>query len=100
MGHYKINSSALPLEWIADILLFSGKILLANNHTKKHKRNPISLSVSETKGLDFDLSTWHVDTSVIELSYPTLFQASSGLIHLCFTYNRKMIKHMSIIIWP
>jgi alpha-L-fucosidase len=84
-----------PLSGIAAILLSSGKILVANNHTEKHKRNPISLSVSETRGLDFDLGTWHVDISDIELSYPSLFQESSGIIHLSFTYNRKMIKHIS-----
>jgi predicted neuraminidase len=84
-----------PLSGIAAIILQSGKILVANNHTEKHKRTPISLSLSDTKGLDFDLGTWHVDSSDIELSYPSLIQDSLGIIHLVFTFNRKMIKWIS-----
>lgn len=84
-----------PLSGIAAIALKSGKILIANNQTELHKRNPISLSLSDSKGLDFDLGTWHVDKTNIELSYPTLFQDSEEVIHLAFTFNRKMIKHIS-----
>lgn len=84
-----------PLSGIAAILLKSGNILVAHNHTELHKRNPISLSLSDSKGVHFDLGIWHVDKSNIELSYPTLFQDTSGIIHLTFTFNRKSIKHIS-----
>ena len=84
-----------PLSGIAAILLKSGNILVAHNHTEQHKRNPISLSLSDSKGVHFDLGIWHVDKSNIELSYPTLFQDSSEIIHLVFTFNRKSIKHIS-----
>lgn len=84
-----------PLSGIAAISLKSGTILLAHNHTENHKRHPLSLSLSDSKGVGFDLGTWHVDTTEIELSYPTLIQDQAGLIHLAFTFNRKMIKHIS-----
>lgn len=85
-----------PLSGIAAIKLNSGNILLCNNNTERHKRTPISLSLSNTKGATFDLGTWHVDETDIELSYPTLIQEEDGLIHLAFTFNRKMIKHISM----
>jgi predicted neuraminidase len=83
-----------PLSGVAAIVLSSGNILVSNNNTEEHKRNPISLSISNTKGVNFDLGTWDIDDANIELSYPTLLEDSEGMIHLAYTYNRKMIKHI------
>ena len=84
-----------PLSGIAAIKLSKEQILVANNHTTEHKRNPLSLSLSKTRGLDFDNQIWHIDKTDIELSYPTLLQDTKNMIHLAYTYNRKMIKHIS-----
>jgi hypothetical protein len=84
-----------PLSGIAAIKLDSGNIIVCNNNTEKHQRWPLSLSISISKGAFFE-PTWDVDTSEIELSYPSLLQSSDGKIHLTYTYNRKMIKHIEL----
>lgn len=85
-----------PLSGIAAIKFDGNKILVCNNHTEKHQRYPLSLSISESLGLRFEKGPFHIDKSEIELSYPTLLEDSDGMIHLCYTYNRKMIKHIMI----
>ena len=49
----------------------------------------------------FDVDTSHrekdeQDLKRIEYSYPWLLQASDGLIHLFYTWNRKEIRHLKI----
>jgi len=85
-----------PLSGIAAIKLSNDQILVCNNHTEQHKRNPLSLSLSSSKGVSFELGPYHIDKSPIELSYPSLLQDSDGNIHISYTYNRKMIKHILI----
>lgn len=82
-----------PLSGVAAIQLNSGNILVANNHTKLHKRTPLSLSISTSKGVSFDDQVWHIDKGDMELSYPSLLQAINGEIHLVYTFNRRMIRH-------
>ena len=85
-----------PMSGIAAIILKSSNIVVCNNHTEKHQRFPLSLSISETKGSVFEGKPWDIDKSEIELSYPTMVQDDDGNIHLAYTYNRKMIKHILV----
>ncbi|XP_045168418.2 uncharacterized protein LOC123531478 isoform X2 [Mercenaria mercenaria] len=76
-------------------VLQSGHLAIVYNPTNKI-RNPIVISLSEDEGV-----TWTHTRSLdhetysngIELSYPTLFQDSTGRIHVSYTYNRETIKH-------
>lgn len=85
-----------PLSGIAAIKFDQDKILVCNNHTEEHKRTPLSLFVSDSKGVFFEHGPYHIDKTDIELSYPSLLEDSEGLLHISYTYNRKMIKHIMI----
>lgn len=84
-----------PLSGIAAIKLDTGEVLICNNHTEAHKRSPISLNLSESKGVLFEKGPFHLDESMFELSYPSLLQTQDGQIHIVFTYNREKIKYLS-----
>jgi len=85
-----------PLSGIAAIKFDNDKVLVCNNHTEKHQRTPLSLSISESKGVVFERGPFHIDQTNIELSYPSLLEDTQGNIHISYTYNRKMIKHICI----
>jgi len=81
-----------PLSGIAAIKLKSDNVLVCNNHTEKHKRTPISLSISKNKGTSFSHAPFDIESTDIELSYPSILEDSRGNIHIAYTYNRRMIK--------
>ena len=62
-------------------------------------RNPLVISISEDEGLNW-IHTRILEvanaTNHVEFSYPSLFQESSGRIHVSYTYNRETIKHKII----
>lgn len=92
--HIRRTELPCPLSGIAAITLSNKEILLCNNHTLEHKRTPLSLSLSQSKGLFFECGPWHIDSSDIELSYPSMLLDSQKNVHIVFTFNRKMIKHI------
>ena len=72
--------------------LESGRILLAFNDTEGDERTPFNLIQSTDDGKSWqDLRTLEADWG--EFSYPSILQASDGLIHLTYTYRRFSIKH-------
>ncbi|MCB9061937.1 MAG: exo-alpha-sialidase [Halobacteriovoraceae bacterium] len=81
-----------PLSGIAALKSRSGKIIVSNNHTEQHKRNPINIALSNNLGENFNIIN-EIDTTGNEMSYPCLLQTSNGQIHISYTFNRKMIKH-------
>lgn len=82
-----------PLSGLAAIRLKNGATLVCHNETEKFKRTPITLSVAKKNEVKFT-KLFDVDSGDMELSYPNLLQASDGTIHLLYTYNRKMMKHI------
>jgi predicted neuraminidase len=73
------------------INLADGRYLLVYNEATT-KRTPLNVGISK------DAETW---SSVItledkpgEFSYPTVIQASDGLVHITYTWNRTKIKHV------
>jgi predicted neuraminidase len=71
-----------------------GAFYLAFNNATLGQRSPLNLARSADDG-----KTWKVVETVEaallqEFSYPAIIQASDGMLHLVYTYNRRHIKHM------
>jgi predicted neuraminidase len=70
-----------------------GHFYLAYNHSTR-ARTPLNVARSKDDG-----KTWQTvataEDAAGEFSYPALIQASDGLLHLTYTYNRKHIKHLT-----
>ena len=83
------------------ISLKDGRQLLVYNPTGKNwgDRVPLSIAIS-TNGkkwdriLDLEPLTENTDKEGEEYSYPTIIQASNGMIHIVYTWNRKTVKHV------
>jgi predicted neuraminidase len=92
----KPSATALPNpdSGIDAVQLKDGRSLLVYNPSKD-ARHPLSVAISP------DGKTWH-DVLVLEdsegpqLSYPAVMQASDGLVHVTWTWERKRIRHAVI----
>lgn len=82
-----------PLTGLAAIRLQSGHTLICHNHTEKFERTPLTLSLVKQGEVAYS-QLLNIDSGPIELSYPSLLQQQDGTIHLLYTYNRKMMKHI------
>ena len=86
-----------PDAGIALLRLIDGNLLLAWN-PQQSNRTQLALSVSRDDG-----KTWTTPKFVEqgqgedEFSYPALLQARSGVIHLAYTWQRKVIKAISFV---
>ena len=81
--------------------LKDGRQLLVYNPTDKNWGDRVPLSVAITKDgkkwdrvLDLEPLTDKTDREKEEYSYPTVVQASNGLVHIVYTWNRKTVKHV------
>lgn len=65
------------------------------NHLKKG-RNSLNIAISE------DGTEWKAavllekDQEVTEFSYPAVIQTDDGMVHVTYTWKRKLIKHVVI----
>lgn len=76
-------------------VLSSGSLAIVYNPTTKN-RNPLSVSLSMDQGITWKYTRnleYTKSSKGVEFSYPTLFQDSSGRIHISYTFNRQTIKH-------
>lgn len=76
-------------------MLSSGNLAIVYNPTTKD-RNPLSVSLSDDQGITWKYTRnleYTKSSNGVEFSYPTLFQDSSGRIHISYTFNRQTIKH-------
>ncbi|WP_342750669.1 exo-alpha-sialidase [Termitidicoccus mucosus] len=97
-GIYMANSGIDVLK------LKDGRALLAYNKSDKPadpskwgNRTPLTLAVSVDDGENWrDLFNLETDDIREGFAYPTLIQASDGLVHLTYTWGRKRIKHVVI----
>ena len=89
---------------ICVLKLKDGRALLVYNKSDKPadpskwgNRTPLTLAVSADDGESWrDLFNLETDDIREGFAYPTLIQASDGLVHPTYTWGRKRIKHVVI----
>lgn len=72
---------------------FGDTVAVVYNHTERHQRHPLSISVSTNGGTTWS-KPWHLDRVTCEVSYPS-FICSGDTVYGAYTYNRRMIKYVS-----
>jgi predicted neuraminidase len=84
-----------PNSGIDAVTLKDGRQLLVYNHLTKG-RNILNVAVSED-GMDWKAAAL-LENGIkeTEFSYPAVIQTNDGLVHITYTWNRKLIKHVVI----
>ena len=99
----KMEATTLPNpnSGIDAVSLKDGRHLLVYNPTGKNwgDRVPLSIAISAdgkkwNRILDLEPLTEKTDKEGEEYSYPTMIQATGGLIHIVYTWNRKTVKYV------
>jgi predicted neuraminidase len=84
-----------PNSGIDAVTLKNGKHILVYNHLTKG-RNMLNVAVSDD-GLEWRAALLlENDVKGTEFSYPAVIQTDDNLIHITYTWNRKLIKHVVI----
>ena len=83
-----------PLSGITAFVV-EDSIALVYNHTENHQRFPLSISITHDGGTTWE-DPWHFETVENEVSYPSFIKGRDGIIHGVYTYNRRMIKYVSM----
>ena len=84
-----------PLSGVAAIKLKNKGVLVCHNHTDKFKRTPLTLSYVKDKEVVYNQLV-NLEESDMEFSYPQMIELENSEIHIVYTYNRKMIKHVKL----
>jgi len=84
-----------PNSGIDAVTLKDGRQLLVYNHLTKG-RNFLNVSVSEDGKIWNAAALLENDLKETEFSYPAVIQTNDGLVHITYTWNRKLIKHVVI----
>ncbi|NLG51175.1 MAG: exo-alpha-sialidase [Chloroflexi bacterium] len=94
-GWSQMTAVALPNpnSGIDGVTLADGRQLLVYNHTAEG-RTPLNVALSR------DGTQWEpvavLESQPGEYSYPAVIQASDGVIHITYTYDRRSIKHVAL----
>ena len=76
------------------VTLKDGRHLLIYNHTAKG-RSPLNLAISKD-GITWEAALVFEDEPRAEFSYPAIIQSADGLVHVTYTWKRKLAKHVVI----
>lgn len=89
----KVTSLPNPSAGIDAVVLRDGRALVVYNHTTRG-RSPLNIAVSS------DGKIWKAALTLEdqpgEYSYPAVIQTGDGLVHVTYTWKRKLIKHVVI----
>jgi predicted neuraminidase len=84
-----------PNSGIDAVTLSDGRFLLVYNHLKKG-RNSLNIAISED-GIEWKAAVLlEKDQEGTEFSYPAVIQTDDGMVHITYTWKRKLIKHVVI----
>ncbi len=84
-----------PNSGIDAVTLKDGRFMVVYNHLLKG-RNMLNVAVSND-GLEWKPAILlESDDKGKEFSYPAVIQAGNGLVHITYTWNRKLIKHVIV----
>jgi len=84
-----------PNSGIDAVTLKDGRHILIYNHIIKG-RNKLNVAISED-GIEWKAAALlENEPEKGEFSYPAVIQTSDGLVHITYTWNRKLIKHVVI----
>lgn len=70
-------------------------IAVVYNHSHEHRRYPLSISVTRNGGTTWE-EPWSLESIEHEVSYPSTAKGDFGIIHCVYTFNRRMIKYVSL----
>lgn len=73
------------------VTLKDGRHLLVYNHTAKG-RSPLNLAISRD-GKVWEAALVLENEPRAEFSYPAIIQTADGLVHITYTWKRKLVKH-------
>ena len=90
----KMTLTALPnpSAGICGVTLADGRQLLVYNHSPE-ERTPLVVALS-ADGIDWKPVMVLENRHDGQYSYPTVIQASDGLVHVTYTFRRESIKHV------
>lgn len=83
------------------VTMKDGRHVLVYNHTLdpdghyKGPRTPLHVSVSDD-GVNWSAALILEDSPISQYSYPSIIQASDGMLHVVYTWRRLKIKHVKI----
>jgi predicted neuraminidase len=84
-----------PNSGIDALCLRDGRVVLVYNHTKVG-RTPLNLAVSED-GEHFKMFAV-LEQDPGEYSYPAMIQGADGTLHITYTWNRKKIRYVHLLL--
>ena len=89
-----------PNSGIDGVVLQDGRSMLIYNHTKRRGtkpagRNMINIGISED-GINWKAAGVLENERKSEFSYPAIIQSADGMVHVTYTWKRKLIRYVKI----
>ncbi|GEM_PF-397738 len=93
-GTMRLGSLPIPSSGTDAVTLADGRHVIVYNHSTSAARTPLTLAIST------DGTSWRpvvaLETMGGSFAYPAVIQASDGLIHVTYTWNRETIARVVI----
>lgn len=88
-----------PNSGIDGVVLKDGRSMLIYNHTKRSTkpagREMLNIGISEDK-ISWQAAGVLENTPKSEFSYPAIIQSADGMVHVTYTWKRKLIRYVKI----